>query len=128
METALLFKTLVWRLRYKLSFADLAEMFGIEVEHFYFTREAIRQWEVKFAPLIRDELKTELQGKATTRWKIDVTLVKVNKKYHYLYRAIDSDCLYSGFIFMPTFICSSIIRPLQVIMLSKLLQALLSLS
>lgn len=89
-QTAVLFKVILWRLRYKLSFGDLAEMFAVEVEHFYFTREAIRQWEAKFASLITHELKTERHGKNTNRWRVDETLVKVNKKYHYLYRAIDS--------------------------------------
>src|ERR1700729_4155677 len=43
-----------WRLRYKLSLRDLAEMFllrGIE-----FTYEAVRDWEAKLTPLLIDNL------------------------------------------------------------------------
>ncbi|MEA2618868.1 MAG: putative transposase [Chloroflexota bacterium] len=41
-----------WRLRYKLSLRDLAEMF-LE-RGFEFTHEAVRDWEARFAPLIAD--------------------------------------------------------------------------
>jgi putative transposase len=40
----------LWRLRYKLSLRDLAEMFL--VCGFEFTHEAVRDWEARFAPLI----------------------------------------------------------------------------
>ena len=39
-----------WRLRYKLSLRDLAEMF-LE-RGFTFTHEAVRDWEARFAPLL----------------------------------------------------------------------------
>src|SRR5690242_10203277 len=40
----------LWRLRYKLSLRDLAEMF-LE-RGLVFTSEAVREWERRFAPLI----------------------------------------------------------------------------
>jgi len=43
-----------WRLRYKLSLRDVAEMF-LE-RGFTFTHEAIRDWETRFAPLIAEQL------------------------------------------------------------------------
>src|ERR1700751_606290 len=43
-----------YRLRYKLSLRDLAEMF-LE-RGFSFTHEAVRDWEERFAPLIADHL------------------------------------------------------------------------
>ncbi len=89
-QTTTLFKVVLWRLRYKLSLTDLAEMFSVEFERFYFTRATIWRWQEKFAPLITDELKTGRKGEADLRWKIDETLVKVAGKFHYLYRAIDS--------------------------------------
>ena len=45
----------LWRLRYKLSFRDVAEMLlqqGVEVTH-----ETIREWEFRFAPLLADQLR-----------------------------------------------------------------------
>jgi putative transposase len=46
----------LWRLRYKLSRRDVAEMFL--ARGFTFTHEAIRDWEARFAPLITDHLRT----------------------------------------------------------------------
>ena len=80
---------LLWRLRYKLSLRDLAEMFlerGI-----VFTHEAVRDWEARFAPLIADQLRRKRRGQAGTFWHADETYVKVRGKWCYLYRAIDHD-------------------------------------
>ena len=40
----------LWRLRYKLSLRDLAEMFL--TRGFTFTHETVREWEERFAPLL----------------------------------------------------------------------------
>ena len=47
----------MWRLRYKLSLRDLAEMFL--VRGITFTHETVRLWEARFAPLIMVKLKAE---------------------------------------------------------------------
>ena len=86
--TTTIFHTVFERLRYKLSLADTAEKLWLE--GYYFTRETVRQWEREFAPVITEELQATRLGCATKRWKIDETLIKVNRKYVYLYRAIDS--------------------------------------
>jgi len=78
-----------WRLRYKLSLRDVAEMF-LE-RGFSFTHEAIRDWEARFAPLIADQLRTKRHGQAGTSWYVDETYLKVHGKWCYLYRAIDHD-------------------------------------
>jgi putative transposase len=79
----------LWRLRYKLSLRDLAEMFlerGWE-----FTHEAVREWERRFAPLITAQLRTKRRGQAGPSWYVDETYIKVHGKWCYLYRAIDAD-------------------------------------
>jgi transposase-like protein len=86
-DTVLL--VVLWRLRYKLSLRDVAEMFV--VRGFVFTHEAVRDWEARFAPLLADQLRTKRQGKAGTSWYVDETYIKVNGKWGYLYRAIDQD-------------------------------------
>src|SRR6476469_1446199 len=48
-------QVVLWRLRYKLSLRDLAEMF-LE-RGFVFTHEAVREWEARFAPLLADQLR-----------------------------------------------------------------------
>ena len=79
----------LWRLRYKLSLRDLAEMF---VERgFEFTHEAVREWEARFAPLIAEHLRTRRRGQAGRSWYVDETYVNVKGKWCYLYRAIDRD-------------------------------------
>jgi hypothetical protein len=86
-DTVLL--VVLWRLRYKLSLRDVAEMFL--VRGFVFTHEAVRDWEARFAPLLADQLRTKRQGKAGTSWYVDETSIKVNGKWCYLYRAIDQN-------------------------------------
>src|ERR1700676_1982278 len=79
----------LWRLRYKLSLRDLAEMFldrGLT-----FTYETVREWGARFAPLITEQLRTKRRGQAGQSWYVDETYVKVRGKWCYLYRAIDVD-------------------------------------
>jgi transposase-like protein len=87
--TDIILLVVLWRLRYKLSLRDLAEMF---LEHgFEFTHEAVRDWEARFAPLITAQLRAKRKGKAGKSWRCDETGVKIGGEWHYLYRAIDSD-------------------------------------
>jgi len=69
----------IWRLRYKLSLRDLAEMFL--VRGFEFTHEAVRDWEARFAPLITQQLLSGRKGMAGRSWYTDETYVKVNGKW-----------------------------------------------
>ena len=55
--TDVLFLVLFWRLRYKLSLRDVAEMFF--ERGFEFTHEAVRDWEERFAHLFTDKLKAK---------------------------------------------------------------------
>jgi transposase-like protein len=77
----------LWRLRYKLSLRDLAEMF-LECD-FTFTHEAVRDWEARFAPLLTDKLRAKRKGYVSRSWHVDETYIKVHGTWCYLYRAID---------------------------------------
>jgi transposase-like protein len=79
----------LWRLRYKLSLRDLAELF-LE-RGFVLTHETVRDWEERFAPLIAEQLRTKRRGQAGRSWYVDETYLKVHGKWCYLYRAIDRD-------------------------------------
>lgn len=60
--TDIVLLVVLWRLRYKLSLRDLAEMFlerGWE-----FTHEAVRGWEARFAPLVAEQLRFQRRGQA----------------------------------------------------------------
>ena len=78
-----------FRLRYKLSLRDVAEMFL--ARGFVFTHETVRDWETRFASLIADQLRTKRHGQAGSSCYVDETYVKVRGKWCYLYRAIDFD-------------------------------------
>ena len=78
----------LWRLRYKLSLRDLAEMFlicGI-----VFSYEAVRDWEAKLTPVLAEALRRRRRGKIGRSWYVDETYVKIQGRWCYLYRAIDT--------------------------------------
>ena len=82
----------LWRLRYRLTLRDLAEMFL--VRGLVFSHEAVRDWEAKLAPMLADELRRRRRGRGGARgrhWHVDETYLKVGGQWAYLYRAIDRD-------------------------------------
>ncbi len=87
--TDIVLLVVLWRLRYKLSLRDLAEMF-LE-RGFEFTHEAVRTWEARFAPLLIEQLRAKRQGQVGRSWHTDETYIKVGGVWKYLYRAIDRD-------------------------------------
>src|ERR671920_713106 len=58
----IVFLVVFWRLRYKLSLRDLAEMFLIR--GIVFTHEAVRDWETRLAPMLAEGLRKRRAGKA----------------------------------------------------------------
>ena len=72
----------LWRLRYKLTLRDLAEMF-LE-RGLVFTHEAVRDWEARFAPLMTEELRKRRCGNRGRKWHVDETYLKVKGKWCYL--------------------------------------------
>ena len=58
--TDIVFLAVLWRLRYKLGFRDVAELLlqrGFEVSY-----ETIRVWEFRFAPLVSKNLRAKRRG------------------------------------------------------------------
>jgi hypothetical protein len=55
----------LWRLRYRLSLRDLAEMFL--VRGFVFIYEAVREWEGKLTPSLTEDLRRMRKGKEHRR-------------------------------------------------------------
>ena len=87
--TDIVLLVVLWRLRYKLSLRDLAEMF-LE-RGFEFTHEAVREWEARFTPHLTDHFRAKRRGLAGRSWHVDETYIRVAGKWKYLYRAIDRD-------------------------------------
>jgi transposase-like protein len=59
----------LWRLRYKLSLRDLAEMFL--TRGFVFTYEAVREWEAKLTPALTEHLRRKRKGRVGRSWYVD---------------------------------------------------------
>src|ERR1700760_2237041 len=78
----------LWRLRYKLSLRDLGEMFLIR--GIVFSYEAVRDWEAKLTPTMADALRRRRRRKVGRSWYVDETYIKVQGRWCYLYRAIDT--------------------------------------
>ena len=76
-------------MRYKLSLRDLPEMF-LE-RGLIFTREAVREWEAQFTPVLSEMLRKHRCGRIGPSWYVDETYIKVKGCWTYLYRAIDRD-------------------------------------
>ncbi|MBV8866701.1 MAG: IS6 family transposase [Acidobacteriaceae bacterium] len=87
MPTDIVFQVVLFRLLFKLSLRDLAQMFlirGYELSH-----ETVRDWEARFAPLLADQVRRRRKGKVGRCWYVDETYLKVSGQWVYLYRAID---------------------------------------
>lgn len=77
-----------WYLKYALSYRNLEEIMlerGLSVDH-----TTIYRWVMVYAPQI--EAKARYYLKPTNDfWRVDETYVKVNGKWKYLYRAVNSE-------------------------------------
>ena len=51
----------LWRLRYKLSFRDVAEL--LLERGYVLTHETVRDWEARFAPLLAERLRRKHRGR-----------------------------------------------------------------
>ena len=87
--TDIVLLVVLWRLRYKLSLRDLAEMFL--ARGFVFSHETVRDWEARFAPLLADRLRAKRRGQGGAKWHADETYLRVDGHWCYLYRAIDRE-------------------------------------
>lgn len=91
--TDIIFQVLLCRVRYKLSYRDVAEFFLLR--GFQFTHETVRDWEERFLPHFLphfiEQIRTKRKGKVGKVWLIDETYVRVKGVWCYLYRGIDED-------------------------------------
>ncbi len=87
--TDIIFQVIFCRIRYKLSYRDVAELFWLR--GFVFTHETVRDWEERFLPHFTEQIRTKRRGKIGKIWFVDETYVKVSGKWCYLYRGIDNE-------------------------------------
>ncbi len=73
--------------RFSLSYRDLEEMMsirGAKIDH-----STLQRWVIKFVPLI-DQVVRKRKKPVGSSWRMDETYIKLNGKWVYLYRALDS--------------------------------------
>jgi putative transposase len=73
----------LWRLRYKLSLRDLAEMFL--TRGFIFSYEVVRDWEAKLTPTLAEHLRRRRRGRVGPSWHVDETYIRVRGRWRYRY-------------------------------------------
>ena len=75
-----------WYLRYRLSYADVAEWFaerGVTVDP-----STVYDWVQAFTPRFLEVARTH-RSRTGTRWRVDETLLKIGGRWRYVFRAID---------------------------------------
>jgi putative transposase len=73
--------------RFSLSYRDLEEMAcirGAVIDH-----ATLQRWVIRFVPLIDQEVRKRKRPVGSS-WRMDETYIKINGKWVYLYRAVDS--------------------------------------
>jgi IS6 family transposase len=76
-----------WYLRYSLSLRDVEELLaerGMEADH-----TTIRRWVERYGPELQQRLRPHLKP-TNKSWRVDETYIRVQSRWCYLYRAIDS--------------------------------------
>src|ERR1700757_1106774 len=76
-----------WYLRFSLSYRDVEELLadrGLHADHV-----AVWRWVQRYAPEIECRLRSELKP-TNDSWRVDETYIRVQGKWVYLYRAVDS--------------------------------------
>ena len=75
-----------WYLRYRLSYADVAELLaerGVRVDP-----SSVYAWVQEFAPLYEDAARA-FRRATGERWSVDETYVRIAGEWAYVYRAVD---------------------------------------
>jgi putative transposase len=73
--------------RFSLSYRDLEEIASIRgavIDH-----ATLQRWLIRFVPLIDQEVRKRKKPVGSS-WRMDETYIKINGKWVYLYRAVDS--------------------------------------
>lgn len=73
--------------RFSLSYRELEEMACIRGA--VIDQATLRRWLIRFVPLIDQEVRKRKKP-AGSSWRMDETYIKINGKWVYLYRAVDS--------------------------------------
>src|SRR5580658_3615145 len=97
-EAGIILCAVRWYLRYSLSLRDVEELLeerGLDADH-----TTIWRWVQRYGPELQQRLRRHLKP-TNKSWRVHETYIRVNGRWRYLYRAIDSagatiDFLLSG--------------------------------
>ena len=76
-----------WHLRYSLSLRDVEELFaerGLKADH-----TTIWRWPQRYGPELEQRLRPQLKP-TNKSWRVDERYIRIQGRWCYLYRAIDS--------------------------------------
>jgi transposase, IS6 family len=76
-----------WYLRYALSYRDVEDLLrerGVAIDH-----TTVFRWVQRYAPELDKRCRPQLKS-TNDSYRVDETYIKINKQWHYLYRAVDS--------------------------------------
>jgi IS6 family transposase len=76
-----------WYLRYALSYRDVEDLLrerGVCIDH-----TTVFRWVQRYAPELGKRCRPQLKS-TNDSYRVDETYIKINKQWHYLYRAVDS--------------------------------------
>jgi putative transposase len=74
--------------RFSVSYRDVEEMMAMR--GLLLTHETIRYWCLKFGQTYANNLRRR-QPRTGDRWHLDEVFLKINRRVHYLWRAVDQD-------------------------------------
>jgi transposase-like protein len=97
-EWGLILCAVRWYLRYSLSLRDVEELLeerGLRADH-----TTVWRWVQRYAPELEQRLRRHLKP-TNKSWRVDETYVRVNGRWCYLYRAIDSTGATIDFLLSP---------------------------
>jgi transposase, IS6 family len=86
-EPAVITCAVGWYLRFSLSYRNVEELLterGLPADH-----TTVWRWVQCYAPVLNKRIRRELKP-TNSSWRVDETYVRVNGKWTYLYRAVDS--------------------------------------
>ncbi|MEM1308134.1 MAG: DDE-type integrase/transposase/recombinase [Cyanobacteria bacterium P01_H01_bin.153] len=85
--TDIVFQVLYCRLRFKLSYRHVAELFWLS--GFHFSHETVREWSEHLASEFAEYIHSKRQQTFGRTWYVDETYVRIRGRWCYLYRGID---------------------------------------
>jgi len=77
-----------WYLAYPLSYRHVEDF--LKERGFFIDHATVNRWVVKYAPLLEITAR-KFKKQVNRSWKMDETYIKIKGKWHYYYRAVDTN-------------------------------------